>query len=54
MWFDNQAEEAAEFYAGIFKNSRIAKMSSRNVGALNASWQWSQACGLLGPSARAS
>lgn len=27
LWFDNQAEEAAEFYAGIFKNSRIGKMS---------------------------
>ena len=23
LWFDNQAEEAARFYAGIFKNSRI-------------------------------
>ena len=23
MWFDNQAEEAAKFYTGIFKNSQI-------------------------------
>ena len=23
LWFDNQAEEAAKFYTGIFKNSRI-------------------------------
>ena len=23
LWFDDQAEEAAEFYTGIFKNSRI-------------------------------
>jgi predicted 3-demethylubiquinone-9 3-methyltransferase (glyoxalase superfamily) len=23
LWFDNQAEEAARFYTGIFKNSRI-------------------------------
>jgi len=23
LWFDNQAEEAAEFYTSIFKNSRI-------------------------------
>jgi predicted 3-demethylubiquinone-9 3-methyltransferase (glyoxalase superfamily) len=23
LWFDNQAEEAARFYVGIFKNSRI-------------------------------
>ncbi|SEN24511.1 Glyoxalase superfamily enzyme, possibly 3-demethylubiquinone-9 3-methyltransferase [Nitrosospira multiformis] len=27
LWFDNQVEEAAEFYACIFKNSRIVKMS---------------------------
>lgn len=23
LWFDNQAKEAADFYCGIFKNSRI-------------------------------
>ena len=23
LWFDNQAEEAAKFYASVFKNSRI-------------------------------
>ena len=23
LWFDTQAEEAAEFYCGIFKNSRV-------------------------------
>jgi len=23
LWFDNQAEEAAQYYTGIFKNSRI-------------------------------
>jgi len=23
LWFDNQAEEAANFYTGIFKNSKI-------------------------------
>jgi predicted 3-demethylubiquinone-9 3-methyltransferase (glyoxalase superfamily) len=27
LWFDNQAEEAARFYTGIFKNSRIVKIS---------------------------
>lgn len=27
LWFDNQAEEAAEFYIGIFKNSKIVKVS---------------------------
>lgn len=25
LWFDSQAEEAATFYAGIFKNSRIRR-----------------------------
>src|SRR5215510_6886049 len=25
LWFDNQAEEAAGFYTGIFKNSRITE-----------------------------
>jgi predicted 3-demethylubiquinone-9 3-methyltransferase (glyoxalase superfamily) len=23
LWFDNQAEEAANFYTSIFKNSRV-------------------------------
>lgn len=27
LWFDNQAEEAARFYTGIFKNSRIGTIS---------------------------
>jgi predicted 3-demethylubiquinone-9 3-methyltransferase (glyoxalase superfamily) len=27
LWFDNQAEEAAEFYTAIFRNSRIVSMS---------------------------
>jgi predicted 3-demethylubiquinone-9 3-methyltransferase (glyoxalase superfamily) len=27
LWFDDQAEEAATFYTGIFKNSRIGKIS---------------------------
>lgn len=26
LWFDNQAEEAAKFYTGIFKNSKIGKI----------------------------
>jgi predicted 3-demethylubiquinone-9 3-methyltransferase (glyoxalase superfamily) len=26
LWFDNQAEEAAQFYTSIFKNSRISKV----------------------------
>ena len=27
LWFDNQAEEAAEFYTSIFKNSKISSIS---------------------------
>jgi predicted 3-demethylubiquinone-9 3-methyltransferase (glyoxalase superfamily) len=27
LWFDGQAEEAARFYAGIFKNSKIGTIS---------------------------
>ena len=27
LWFDNQAEDAAAFYTGIFPNSRIARIS---------------------------
>jgi predicted 3-demethylubiquinone-9 3-methyltransferase (glyoxalase superfamily) len=27
LWFDNQAEEAAAFYTGIFRNSRIGRIS---------------------------
>jgi len=27
LWFDHQAEEAAEFYTGIFKNSRIVNVT---------------------------
>ena len=27
LWFDNQAEEAAKFYTGIFKDSKIGRIS---------------------------
>jgi predicted 3-demethylubiquinone-9 3-methyltransferase (glyoxalase superfamily) len=27
LWFDNQAEEAARFYTGIFKDSKIGKIT---------------------------
>ena len=27
LWFDSNAEEAAKFYAGIFKTSKIGKIS---------------------------
>lgn len=27
LWFDNQAEEAARYYTGIFKNSKVGRIS---------------------------
>src|SRR5215469_2846185 len=27
LWFDSQAEEAAQFYVGIFRNSKIGKIT---------------------------
>ena len=27
LWFDTQAEEAAKFYASVFKNSKVGKVS---------------------------
>ena len=27
LWFDNQAEEAANFYISIFKNSKIGRIA---------------------------
>jgi len=27
LWFDDQAEDAAEFYTGIFPNSKITKIT---------------------------
>jgi predicted 3-demethylubiquinone-9 3-methyltransferase (glyoxalase superfamily) len=32
LWFDDQGEDAARFYTGIFKNSRISSIS-RHTGA---------------------
>lgn len=32
LWFDDQAEEAAKFYTGVFENSRIVNVS-RYTGA---------------------
>lgn len=28
LWFDNQAEEAANFYASIFEDSRIVNVAA--------------------------
>jgi predicted 3-demethylubiquinone-9 3-methyltransferase (glyoxalase superfamily) len=33
LWFDNQAEEAAEFYVSIFDNSSVTNVSRYSEGA---------------------
>ena len=33
LWFDNQAEEAMNFYVSLFKNSKILSVSRYEVGA---------------------
>jgi predicted 3-demethylubiquinone-9 3-methyltransferase (glyoxalase superfamily) len=33
LWFDNQAEEAANFYVSIFKNSKVLSVSHYTEGA---------------------
>jgi predicted 3-demethylubiquinone-9 3-methyltransferase (glyoxalase superfamily) len=33
LWFDNQAEEAANFYVSIFKNSKITNIARYGDGA---------------------
>jgi predicted 3-demethylubiquinone-9 3-methyltransferase (glyoxalase superfamily) len=33
LWFDNQAEEAANFYVSVFPNSRITKIARRPANA---------------------
>jgi predicted 3-demethylubiquinone-9 3-methyltransferase (glyoxalase superfamily) len=37
LWFDDQAEEAARFYIGIFKNSRIRDDQSIRQGRVRDS-----------------
>jgi predicted 3-demethylubiquinone-9 3-methyltransferase (glyoxalase superfamily) len=32
LWFDNQAEEAANFYVSVFPNSRIVKVVRNSAG----------------------
>src|ERR1044071_9106299 len=37
LWFDDRAEEAAKFYASIFKNSKIGKITRYDEEASQAS-----------------
>jgi predicted 3-demethylubiquinone-9 3-methyltransferase (glyoxalase superfamily) len=39
LWFDNQAEEAARFYTGIFKNSKIGTVARYGDAGANISGQ---------------
>src|SRR5262249_20779539 len=39
LWFDGQAEEAARFYASIFKNSKIGAITRYDEEAARASGQ---------------
>ena len=39
LWFDTQAEEAANFYVSIFKNSRIKGLARYDTEAAQASGQ---------------
>jgi predicted 3-demethylubiquinone-9 3-methyltransferase (glyoxalase superfamily) len=37
LWFDNQAEEAANFYASIFKNSKVGHVARYDEAGARAS-----------------
>jgi len=37
LWFDNQAEEAVNFYVSIFKNSRVGSIARYDEAAAKAS-----------------
>lgn len=39
LWFNNEAEEAANFYTGIFKNSKIKKVTKYTESGSKASHQ---------------
>ncbi len=39
LWFDNQAEEAAEFYTSIFPNSKIVDIARYDENSAQASGQ---------------
>jgi predicted 3-demethylubiquinone-9 3-methyltransferase (glyoxalase superfamily) len=39
LWFDGQAEEAARFYASIFKNSKVGEVSRYDEAGAKASGQ---------------
>ena len=44
LWFDNQAEEAMNFYVSIFKNSKIGGVTSFDTRGNNSGPQCDQCC----------
>src|SRR5450432_2758374 len=38
LWFDNQAEEAADFYTSVFKNSKITNVSGPKGSAMSVTF----------------
>ena len=44
LWFDNQAEEAAKFYASVFKNSKVGRILRYDEASAKAQPgdQWDQ------------
>ena len=40
LWFDSQAEEAAQFYTSIFKNSRIVRISRYSEAGREIDHYW--------------
>ena len=38
LWFDNQAEEAANFYTSVFKNSKITNVSGPKGSAMSVTF----------------
>ncbi len=39
LWFDNQAEEAANYYVSVFKNSKLGTVTRYDAAAAKASGQ---------------
>ena len=40
LWFDDQAEEAAQLYISIFKNSKILTLAMEKKGAKSTASRW--------------
>ena len=38
LWFDRQAQDAADFYVSLFPDSRVTAGTHYTAGAASASW----------------